>query len=146
MKGYVTRKSRSSGKRMMAHGYRTCKTTSSTVTGNRDQVLDKNGTQIPGPSLSAALRARGDAPPAKQIVLEPVREIIDAYLSWGERQSGYGGQPWTERARTCSLQHMAWVERLRLKVMDDLLDILPIVQRECHATNKYAATDMAGEQ
>ncbi len=58
-----------------------------------------------------------------------VKEIIDAYLAWGQAQGGRGGRPWGKvhfRKRTSMLEW--WQDKLGFEVMADLEGILARVE------------------
>lgn len=78
----------------------------------------------------------GDRPPPSPAIAKPskdTQEAAEEYLRWGECQGGRGGRPWAkEHARTRRLRLIAWIDRLKLKTMDDLQGILPAVEKQCH--------------
>ena len=82
----------------------------------------------------------GERPPPVPADRKPpkgIREAAEEYLRWGECQGGRGGRPWAkEHARTRRLRMVAWIDRLKLRTMDDLQGILPAVEEECHARLK----------
>jgi len=75
--------------------------------------------------------------PVEEKVSKDIHEAAEEYLRWGECQGGRGGRPWAgEHARTRRLRMKAWIKRLSLITVDDLLNILPEVEKECHARLK----------
>lgn len=73
----------------------------------------------------------------------PFAEVKEEYLSWGTAQGGRGGRPWGKGyARTSRIRLEYWEKLLKLRLMSDLENILPTVEKQCH---KRLAEGIAGK-
>ncbi len=75
---------------------------------------------------------------------KPVPETMKEYLTWGKRQGGRGGRAWGKDHAFKKERHLnMWTERLSLKTLGDLGNLLPrvgVVLNEFHELKQAGGT------
>lgn len=84
--------------------------------------------------------------PWEQAKNDSVADTIEQYLAWGNAQGGRGGRPWSAYHSKKRKIHLAWwSKQLNLKVLADLNNILPRVERALRELQKQGQPNRNGK-